>query len=280
MQKIEIVNSEACFLCGSFYEANEQNAKASILICPAMGITAKYYAHLCTWLSEQGYNVLAIDYRGTGLSEAKNIKKIDVNLFDWCNDISNAGKWLKQNAPHLPIVFFGHSIGSQLFGFIENEDLFDRVLFVASSTGYWKDGVSYEKWKNLFLLYFIIPLSNALWGYTNAKFFGQGENYPKGVSMHWRKWCLNPEYLAMDIKKGENNFEKFDKRIISTWFTDDSIANDSTTKKLLSLYTKANTERLEINPKEYKLEKIGHSSFLSRKMKDNVWQVFLSQIEQ
>ncbi len=37
-----------------------------VLLCPATGVPQSYYFKFCTWLSEQGYDVLVFDYRGIG----------------------------------------------------------------------------------------------------------------------------------------------------------------------------------------------------------------------
>lgn len=263
-------------LCNMFFEC--AIAEATILICPAMGITAKYYNNLAVWLSEQGYSVMVIDYPGTGSSE--NLIKQPVTFNNWVNYIQLAGQWLKQQNLNKPLVLLGHSIGSQLFGFIEETNLFDKAVFLASSTGYWKDGNFPKKWVNFLLLIFILPLSNLLWGYTNAKFFKQSENYPKLPSRQWRKWCLNKDYLKVDLNSQQNNnFNKFNKKVTSIWFSDDPIANKITTLKLINIFKIARTNLVEINPISIGHKKIGHSGFLSRKYNNSLWPVILNHIK-
>lgn len=251
----------------------------SLLIAPAMGVTSKYYIPFATWLYEHGFNVMILDYSGTGLSGSENIKNCNVVLKDWVKNIEIAGKELKETNPTLPLIFLGHSIGSQLFGFIENTKLFDKAVFIASSTGYWKDGHSPQKWINYFLLNVILPFSNFTWGYTNAKFFKQGENYPKKPSLQWRKWCLNKEYLKIELDdRQENNFNMYSAKITSIWFTDDPVANEVTSLKLVDLYRNASKLVIKLSPKEFGVQKIGHTGFLSRKFKDNLWATILGVV--
>ncbi|MEQ9147757.1 MAG: alpha/beta hydrolase [Cytophagales bacterium] len=273
METIELHHKANTFKACLF---ENKSAKASVLICPAMGITAKYYVHLATWISEQGYSVMVLDYQGTGLSGSKREKNNNVTLQDWIKNIEITGQWLKMKNPKTTLIFVGHSIGSQLFGFIEEIQLFDKAIFIASSTGYWKDGHSPQKWINYFLLNIILPLSNLIWGYTNAKFFGQGENYPKKVALKWRKWCINKDYLKIELNdEQKNNFNHFDGKITSLWFSDDNVANEITAPKLVALYKKAVVELVEIKPEDCKTNKIGHSGFLSRKFKETLWRKFL-----
>lgn len=254
-------------------------SKGNVLIAPAMGITAKYYIQFAIWLSEQGFTVMILDYLDTGLSANEEIKNSKTTLNDWVKNIEIAGQELKRSNPSIPLIYLGHSIGSQLFGFIENIKLFDKVVFIASSTGYWKDGRSPQKWMNYFLLNVVMPLSNLVWGYTNAKLFKQGENYPKNVSLQWRKWCMNKEYLKMELNDNQtNNYNLFKGKITSIWFSDDPIANEITAQKLVSIYKSAETLLIEINPTDFNSTGIGHTGFLSRKYKGTLWNRILEQL--
>lgn len=277
MEVIELINNNS-FFKATYFKAEKH--KGNILVCPAMGITAKYYTHWATWLNERGYNILVMDYQGTGMSEQDNIKKCKATFMDWVGDMTLAGKWLKEQSTEKSLIFVGHSIGSQLFGFMADTKLFDKAVFIASSTGYWKDAHSPQKWINYFLLNMVLPMSNLIWGFTNAKFFKQGENYPKYPALQWRKWCLNKEYLKIDLHDSQaNNYNLYDRQITSIWFTDDPVANEITAPKLVNIYKKATVNLIKIAPKECNTSKIGHVGFTSRKLKDSLWNVIIEKIE-
>jgi predicted alpha/beta hydrolase len=277
---IEIHQNAVGSLKGFLHQEKETSElKGSVLICPAMGITANYYFNLSAWLAEQGYRVLCIDYQGTGISMSKNPTEFTGDLLDWVENIERAGKWMKKDCPTIPLIFLGHSIGSQLFGFIKDKNLFERAIFLASSTGYWRDGHSFDKWKNLFLLNTILPISNFIWGYTNAKFFRQGENYPKGVAMQWRKWCLNKNYLGIELTGVPNTlFSTYSRTITSIWFTDDPIANASSVPKLMDFFIRAKKKIIAVDPEDIGVSKIGHTGFMSRKMKNTLWVSLLPEL--
>lgn len=252
-----------------------EQPRAQVLICPAMGMTARYYVHLGAWLKQAGYRVVIIDYQGTGATgkPAGSHATID----DWVADITCAGRWLK--AADAPLVFLGHSIGSQLFGLVRDTELFDQAIFVASSTGYWRDANAPQKWINYLLLTAVLPASNLVWGYANAKFFGQGENYPRRVARQWRKWCLDPKYLEIDLNWNANhNFRNYKGKIDSLWFSDDPVANASTCAKLVALYRSAQVSLTMLHPPSLGVSSIGHTGFISRRMKDSVWPQILSKL--
>ncbi len=77
----------------------------------AQNISTHYHSVL--WLVDAGYQVLAIDYRGFGLSDGQP----DVpDVFD---DIHAGVQWLKPMAmngggPSLPVILYGQSLGASL----------------------------------------------------------------------------------------------------------------------------------------------------------------------
>lgn len=266
MEIIQLEHKQIPF-SGILYPSTKN--QGSVLIALAMGITSNYYSNFANWLSQQGFTVMVIDYQGTGTSESQIRQPITFN--DWTKNIELAGRWLKNSYPETPLVFLGHSIGSQLFGFVGDTLLFDKAVMLASSTGYWKDANAPRKWVNYFLLNMILPLSNLIWGYTNAKVFKQGENYTKLPAFQWRKWCMDKEYLKVDLDDKEiNNYNDFTRKIILVWFSDDPIANEITTLKLARLFKKAKIQRIEISPLDVGKREIGHARFLSRKFSDKL----------
>ncbi|GCC52343.1 alpha/beta fold hydrolase [Chryseotalea sanaruensis] len=277
MERIEIRQNVDHTLCGYWVTSSHNDLKGTILVCPAMGISAKFYINMSSWIAEQGYAILILDYRGVGLSAPATLKNFSADLNDWVADMEIAAGWLKHQHPQLPCIFLGHSIGGQLFGFINNKDLFSNAVFIATSTGYWFE--TKNRWKNFLLLKTIMPLSVFIWGFINAKFFKQGDNYPTGAGMQWRKWCMSPSYFGTETFRDTSNFYSFDKKITSIWFTDDPIANAKNVPKLLSFYKQAFTQSIQLIPSQFNLSKIGHTSFLSKRMKDKVWPVIVKHLD-
>jgi predicted alpha/beta hydrolase len=261
-------------LTGTYFTSEIAEPRGMILVGCAMGITQKYYRNLAEFLAENGYEVLTFDFRGTGSSAPAKLKNYNVDLMDWANDLGSALEYLRTRNQGLKLTFIGHSISSQLVGFVSQNKYIDKMIFLASSTGYWKEGKS-DRWKNLFLLSVVMPFSIFVWGFTNAKFFGQGENYPKGVSLQWRRWCFNPRYLEIDQNESNNYFSQYTNPLLSLYFADDTIANEVTAQRLISLYPDAKKLLIKISPQDFKAKKIGHSGFLSRKFRDSLWPEIL-----
>jgi predicted alpha/beta hydrolase len=172
-------------------------------------------------------------------------------------------------------------MGGQLVGLMDNYDKVDRLILIASSTGYWKDMSSPFKWLMPPLWFLMIPIIVAMYGYANAKKIGQGENLPKGVALQWRMWCINPNYFDDHFKKSSTKlfFDKFLIPIKSIQIDDDPIANEITANKLLGYFKNAKIEVETISPQKMGIRKMGHAGFFSRKFKDTLWKKLIEDIE-
>jgi predicted alpha/beta hydrolase len=108
----------------------------------------------------------------------------------------------------------------------------------------------------------------------------QGENLPKGVALEWRKWCTHPNYFDPEFGKTLNPvyFDQITTPIKSIQIQDDPLANKVTANKLLKYFKNAKIEVEEIDPKNYGVEKIGHTGFFSRKFKDSLWVKIMSEM--
>ena len=101
LQKITTQNSNV--ISASFFRP-EGEAKASVLIVPAMGASQKYYAPLAAWLASQGFLVATFDYSGTGLSRHVDLRKLKVNIIDWARfDCHAMVDTISAEAPDKPL---------------------------------------------------------------------------------------------------------------------------------------------------------------------------------
>ncbi len=258
---------------GYFFQRNIH--KGNILVCPAMGVEAKRYIYFAQYLYECGYNILLVDYPGVGISLEPARNYTLLTLTDWANCITSAGKWLRATNGFGNCYFIGHSIGSQLFGFIKDITLFDKAIFIASSTGYWKDLHQSVRISSYLKLKLLLPLLDFFFGKINAQLLKAGDNFPSGPALQWRKWCLRVNYCIPDIPETEkNNFNAYSKEIVSIWFYDDPVANEKTVRKLLHCFKAAELQVIKIDTET----KIGHTGFVSRSHQENVWNIIRKSI--
>ena len=245
------------------------------------GIPQKLYGNLAAFLAENGYVTLTFDYRGIGLSKPDSLKGFEAKMSDWGTlDMTGVLDWAAAKYPNLKKTVVAHSVGGQLLGLMDNHELIDRCVTIASCTGYWRDMSAPYRWSLLPLWYFFIPFTIQVYGYANARKIRQGENLPAGVAMEWRKWCVHPDYLASEFGKSLNtdSYEHFKAPITSIQIADDPIANETTCAKLMSLYSGSEIKVRKVAPADFDLKRIGHAGYFSRKFKHSLWPELLQDL--
>ncbi|WP_297513847.1 alpha/beta fold hydrolase [Flavobacterium sp.] len=246
------------------------------------GIPQKVYSNLAIYLTQSGYVTVTYDYRGIGNSKPKSLKGFEAKIEDWgILDMTSIFDWIINEFPNEKKIIIGHSIGGQLVGLMDNYHKIDKLILIASSTGYWKDMSSPYKLLMPPLWFLFIPLTTFIYGYANAKKIRQGENLPKGVAIQWRNWCINPNYFDDHFQKSNTRlfFDKLTIPLKSIQITDDPIANEITCNKILKYYNAAKIEIEKIRPEQLGVKKIGHTGFFSRQFKDTLWKNLKTDIE-
>jgi len=130
MQTIDFPAADG-FILSAFLAEPKTDSKGVILLCTGLGIPKEFYKKYLTFLSEQGYTALVFDYRGINLSRDKAISEEVVNLRNWgSKDMVGAVTWLKEKYPQQALYLFGHSIGGQVAGLMENHKLIDQRDYI------------------------------------------------------------------------------------------------------------------------------------------------------
>lgn len=107
-----------------------------------------------------------------------------------------------------------------------------------------------------------------------------GEPIPLGIASDWRKLILREGSINRYADETQNFFEEITQPVFIISFDDDFMA----TPKAVDLFaqltlTKAKKKRLNIIPKDYGLQSIGHMDFFRDKNKDILWSIPLEFIE-
>lgn len=269
-------------LAAQYYSAPLQEDKPyPILICPATGITKTFYNSFAEWLNKQGYAVLSFDFRGIGQSLHGKLKDSNASINDWgLLDIPAAIESLINLTHAEKVIIIGHSAGGQLLGINPNYHKVAKVLAIAGSTGHVKGLKGKTKLLAPVMFNVIFPVSSFLKGYGATQFIGMGENLPKNVAKQWAEFCSQPGYVMNAI--GKSIFHDFHNEIqcpiTSFWATDDEIATQVNVKDLLRLYPNAQTNFIELNPKQHGYQKIGHM-LMFKKSHQKLWPVLAKELQ-
>ena len=283
VEKITIQCQDGYVLSGAFYPATSQNSQTHpILLCPATGITKKFYHHFCTWLAQQGYSVLTFDFRGIGDSLYTHIKHSKASIVQWGQfDIAAGIDKLCELTASEQIILVGHSAGGQLLGVVPNFDKVKKVIAVAGSSGYVKNLKGRTKLLAPLMFKGIFPLAKFTIGYGPTKAIGMGENLPKDVARQWAQFCSHPGYvlnaIGDSISKEQDYHHQIKCPITSLWAPDDEIATEENVKDFLRIYPNAPTDRIKLTPSDYDHKFIGHM-LMFKPSHQNIWPVIESQI--
>ena len=248
----------------------------SIVISSATGVLQKYYKKISEHFASLGFTVYTFDYSGIGKSgsEIKNLKKNKSTLVEW-GSIDQAAliKFAKEESPLNEIILITHSVGGQVLGFNPNYHLINKVITVASQSGYWKHFKGFHKPKMWLFWNVLTPILTPIFGYFPAKKLGLFENLPKGVVYDWRKWGKHKNYMMGYHSINETYYNQFKIPMLVLSFPRDSYAPKKTVDWLSNLFTNATVDRRHLIPNELKIEEIGHFGFFREKFSTSLWKM-------
>ena len=201
-----------------------------------MATPAAYYAAFATWLASHGYRTLTFDLRGTESVAA--MKAEDADVLRWFGDMADALDHVLEEAElsgGLPVSWVGHSLGGQAVPFVDHSRL-DRIVNVASGTGYWRLNPPAIRWRAPLLWRGIAPVASRVAGYYPGRRLGVLDNVPAGVMRQWGRWCMHEDYLGVDVPHADERFAEVTTPMTVLSFTDDALMSEASIADLHDRY--------------------------------------------
>ena len=249
-----------------------------VIIASAAGVLQSFYQKLAQFFLYNGISVITFDYSGVGESLHGSIKKENSSLTDWGNrDLEAVIKYTIETYHRHKIILLGHSIGGQLIGLAPSSYMTDKIILVASQSGYWKfwKGVSkIRMWANWHLL---VPILTKGFGYLPSKKISRMESLPKNVAEEWAKWCRSSNYLFASFSYNKLYFDRIKCKLTSISIDDDFFAPKKSVEWLTAKFENASIKSLHFIPKYFKALEIGHFSLFTEKFKDSIWNILLEE---
>jgi len=276
----EIVCADGERLVGHFFKAAPHADGLPVLLSPATGVKQYFYLRFAHWLAQQGHDVLVFDYRGIGLSLHGKLKNSKASLADWGQKDQVASlEWLLRHTGATKVVLVGHSAGGQMIGLLPNHNRIERLVGVATSTGWFKAMRPAFRLKANFGLRCLIPLGIRFLGYAPCSKFGLGEDLPANVGRQWGQWCAAGGFATNATHdRPELDFHAAVRIPITSFYaTDDDICTEATVADLMRTFPNAVKRTIAVNPGQVGLKAIGHLDWF-RKSHQALWPMLADAV--
>lgn len=239
----------------------------TVLIVPATGVLRRIYSDYACFLSSRGFTVVTWDWRGIGGSRPQSLRGFHATMRDWGErDLTGVIEWAANNTPP-KITAVGHSFGGQCIGLASNRLRLERLVTIATQSGYWGLWPKPASYKYASLWYVLIPgLSRAL-GWFPSKWFGLGEDLPLGVALEWAKWCRSNDYMG-----NYTGHQSFKAPILALSFTDDPYAPAAAVDWIHERYGSTSKEIRHLTPKNLGIKRAGHFGFFKEGLMPGLWE--------
>jgi predicted alpha/beta hydrolase len=246
--------------------------RAAVVINSATAVPRRIYRGFATYLAERGFAVLTYDYRGVAGSRPPSLVGFPARMRDWAAlDVTAALDHARTRWPEVLLNAVGHSFGGQAMGLVPNNDLVSRTLMIAAQAGYWRLFRPPENYRVLAMMNGGRLLTH-VFGYTPG-WSGIGEDLPKGVFLEWTKWVMSPRYFLDDATLPElANFPRYRGVLRAIGIDDDPWATPPAIDLLLSAFSGAPRERVQIDPRKLGGGPIGHFGFFRPHHRDTLWR--------
>lgn len=253
--------------------------KAIVLIAPATGVKQSYYRPFAEYLMATNLQVHTLDYGGIGESKRESLRQFDTSAQDWGrNDLEVAIQHCRREHPELPLRIVAHSIGGQLLGLVPSITEAERIITIASQSGYWKHWSGRGRLLMWSYWYLIFPTLIRIFGYLPARSVSRMEDLPKSMALEWRRWCQSPDYLFDHVPDAQQQYDRITVPMFSYSVSDDDYAPESAVDALSAHYRQAQLERIRLRPSDFGESRVGHFGFFKRSRVGDLWPRLLEHL--
>ena len=117
---------------------SDHEPKGVVLIVHGMAEHCERYSHFANFLNENGYHAIAYDHRGHGKTDPDQLGIIDDDdcFHLMVKNLNDVYMYVSESFPELPLVLFGHSMGSFITQrFMQLYDAEPAALIYSGSNG-------------------------------------------------------------------------------------------------------------------------------------------------
>ena len=266
-------------LGASLWGCRSGAALGTVIVNPATGVLAAYYARYAAFLAGGGFDVLTYDYRGIGRSRPKSLRGCGYRWRDWGEkDFDAVLGFAKARAPHLPVYVVGHSIGGFLPGLAENCAAIDRMLTVGAQYAYWPDYARGRRGRLFWKWHLVMPVLTALYGHFPGRRLGWLEDLPAGVAHEWsfRRAKMELSFPKHDRKRLVERFGNVRANILAVTASDDEFGTVRAIRRALAYYRNAPRDEVLLSPSDLGMRTLGHFGLFHDRHAGDFWPATLA----
>lgn len=277
-RSVTLVTADNYLISARIYESTDA-VRGQLIVAGATGVGQQFYRRFAEYASQQGFNVLTLDYRGVGQSAPKQLKGFAMDFADWGQlDLAAAVDFMHREDS--PLFLVGHSYGGHALGLLPNHAKIKRCYTLGTGSGWHGWMPTVERLKVQFMWNIVFPVLVAWKGYLPWKMLGMGADMPKDVYLQWKRWCGMPHYFFDDplvCEQRKQQFAQVRTPITAAVALDDLWALPASRDAFMQYYSNAQVTHRDIDPQEFNLSfgKIGHMGYF-RPVAQPLWDQVLS----
>lgn len=275
---------------GFFWRHPEGSAgtRPVVIVNPATSVRCRYYFRFAAFLFEQGFDVVAFDYRGIGESRPATLRGFDASWLDWGSlDFEAVIRYAERSFPGQPIQVVAHSVGGFVLGFARSNHLIQRVFTMGAQYAYRPDYAPDTRLRMVAKWHVAMPLLTMLFGYFPGKRIGWVEDTPKGIVRDWifsqarfeDTWRGRAARRYPDKHALVRQFSALTAPTLAVSVTDDEFGTIPAIERLLAYFEQSQKTHLRISPQSIEEPSIGHFGFFHSRFERKLWRLPLEWLK-
>jgi predicted alpha/beta hydrolase len=229
-----------------------------MIVNPAFGVPAGYYAAFADAASDMGYNAVTYDYRGVGGSAPSALRGFEATLGDWATlDMAGVVDWVRSRGPRR-VVMYSHSLGGILAGLMGGDHPVDAMVTVGSENTYWR----YRRGRGKYVALgraLLTPMLTAIFGYMPWSRFSAAEDVPSGAIRQMARSIRHRGGLLDDPALPVSRYAEFTAPVLAISIADDPEATERSVDDLARAYP--HVQRRHLEPDPVGIGRVGHFGF-------------------
>lgn len=254
-----------------------RGAAGTVVIAPATGVLARYYARFAAALADDGFHVVTFDYRGIGGSrppslQGAGLRRLRLRWADWGRlDLDAALR--HAGALPRPLAVVGHSIGGVLIGYAASAPSIERALTVGAQYAYRPDYAAAERLRLRWRWHVAMPALALALGYFPGRRLGWLEDLPRGVALDWarRGARIEASHPVAERAGVLASFAALRAPLLALAALDDPYATLPAVNRTQRYFTGADRHLAVLDPADWGVPAIGHFAPFHDRFRETLW---------